>query len=108
MEFHLEDLSDMIAGLLTIYENGIYMPYMKIFDGKTAILIANKDNMDDAFLMYQNGTNPNDIVFIGLEYSYIKEFMRYLNSNEHKNMTMSDIICDFLNKNYDKTKRKVK
>ena len=105
MRFNFEDLSDMIAGLLIIYENGIYMPHMKVFDGKPAALIANEKDINDNFLMYQNG---DDIVFNGLNYPYIKDFMIYLNNNRDEYMSMGDTICNFLNLNYDKPKRKIK
>ena len=105
MKFNLEDISVMVASLLTIYEDGIYMPHTKVFDGKPAALIANKNNIDDSFLMYQN---DDDIVFNGLNYSYINDFMTYLSNNRDKYMSMSDTICDFLKLNYDKPKRKIK
>ena len=105
MRFNLEDLSDMIAGLLTIYEGGIYMPHDKIFDGEPAALIANVDDINDSFLMYQNGDN---IVFNGLNYPYINDFMMYLNNNHDEYMSMGDTIRNFLNLNYEKPKRKIK
>ncbi len=105
MRFNLEDLSDMIAGLLIIYENGIYMPHTVLLDGKEVILIANVDNTKDSFLMYYDKDN---ILFKGLNYPYVNDFIDYLNNNPNKYMSMGEVMCDFLNLNYDKPKRKIK
>ena len=104
MRFNLEDLSDMIAGLLIVYEGSIYMPHTTKFNGKEAILITNEENTSDSFLMYQDG---NNILFRGLNYPYINDFMMYINSN-YEYMSMGETICSFLRLNYDKPKRKIK
>ena len=126
-KFNLEDISVMIASLLTIYEKGIYMPYKRFLDNKYVIIITEKDKInkikelkdttrfEDCFIVYisDNSNKDNDIIYnhnysVFKNYQYINDFISYINNNDNKYVTMSNLICNFLDLNYDKSKRRIK
>ena len=124
MKYNLEDLSVMIASLLTIYESGIYMPYTSVLDSKYVVFIANINNIDniktlsdiskydDCLLLYMGNILVDDIIIKNDKnynnYPYINDFIEYLLNNQNKYMSISDIICDFLNMNYLKPRKRIK
>jgi len=125
MKFNLEDISVMIASLLTIYEDGIYMPHEMVLDGKRVVLISNENiiknvkslndisKYDECFLLYVGDIDEDmskvyisDINFE--DYPYINDFISYLTSNKVDNITDVKTMCSFLNINYKKPKKRVK
>ncbi len=122
MVFNLEDISVMIASMLTIYEDGIYMPYTKILDDKYVVLIANKNNIhninklcdidkyDDCFLLYEDDNLSTDIdrkvtfnynnenIYVCTEdfvnYDYINDFISYIINNYDKNLELGRTISN--------------
>ena len=125
MKFNLEDISVMIASLLTIYEDGIYMPHEMTLDGKRVVLISNENiiknikslddisKYDECFLLYIGNSDEDmsnvyisDIHFE--DYPYIDDFISYLTCNKVDNITDVGAMCSFLNTNYFKPKKRIK
>ncbi len=122
MVFNLEDISVMIASMLTIYEDGIYMPYTKVLDGKYVVLIANKDEItkintlsdinkfDDCFLLYQDDNlntdldrevtfdHSNEKAYVCQEdftgYDYINDLISYISNNYDSRLALGKDMSD--------------
>ena len=125
MKFYLDDISVMIASLLTIYEDGIYMPHKMTLDNKEVVFVSNEkiinnikslndiDKYDECFLLYLEDKNiDGNNVFINdnnfINYPYILDFISYLTYYQVEDITDISVLLEFLNMNYFKPRKRIK